>query len=96
MFQRKVSRENLELVSPYQVEFGNAVYITGENVWLGGWSFARRMTYDSERKVWFINLPWYITRMNIQFKYLFGKFELGENVGVAELVYEGGVNRNTR
>lgn len=95
MFQRNASRESLELVAPYQVEFGDAVYITGDKVWLGGWSFARRMTYDDKRQVWFIQIPWLITGTNIQYKFLFGKYELGNHVEITQLNYEAGQNRNT-
>lgn len=71
------------------VGMGNAVYITGATDWLGNWSKAYKMTYDTTKGVWTFNgkIPY-----NTPFKVVKAAWTTASEISTAGVTWEKGDN----
>jgi hypothetical protein len=86
-----VAPTRVEIVTPYGVGYGNAIYVTGETGYLGNWNTAFKATYDTSAGTWTFhkNLP-----MGAQFKLIEAPWVSGKSISVTSAGVQWDQNGN--
>jgi len=75
-----VAPTEVQIVTSYDAGMGNALYVTGETSYLGGWTTAYKLTYEASNATWVFqkNLP-----LGAQFKLILAPWVSGDSIAVA-------------
>lgn len=82
--------QNLLIKAVVDVEYGNALFISGNHRHLGQWEKAIRMHYTKDN-IWIAELP--LDAVGSEFKFLVGSYNAGMNPPVSALTWENSTNR---